>query len=155
MDLVVLFCLCFPGFFTEGSHKHVILLFLLFCLEAHTNLVWIKFKPFSRKPICSTFHLVYHGQDNFWFVIFILMVDSSNIFPTVLAMDYNEQSIIAHRIRMLGENPLRRYRFWCLVVIMSDTQLSIQQSNSNSYFLSFETPTMHYHPEFLANKSWI
>ena len=77
-------------------------------LEAYTNLACIKFYLFPGKPVCSPFHLVYDGQDLFFLCVFVPMVNSSNMFPAVFSLNYNQQSVITCQIGVLEGNPFRR-----------------------------------------------
>jgi len=83
------------------------------------------------------------------------MMNSSNVFPTVVALNYNQQSIIACQIGVLEGNPFRRYGLGSLVFIVSNTQLSINQCNVNHDLLQLKVSAISYNPEFLADESRI
>lgn len=80
------------------------------------------------------------------------MMNSSNMFPTVFTLNYNQKSIIMFRIEVLEGNPFRRYGFRSLVFIVSNTQLSIDQCSDDHDLLLLEVSTISYHPELLADK---
>ena len=83
------------------------------------------------------------------------MMNSLNVFPTVVTLNYDQQSIIVCQIGVLEGKPFRRYSLGSLVFIVSNTWLSINQCNVNHDLLLLKVSAISYNPEFLADESQI
>jgi len=71
--------------------------------------------PVSMSAAPST--LFMDGQDHSCLFIFVLMVNSSNMFPTVCSLSYNQQSIITCRIGVLeGDKALEVLYLLCQIL---------------------------------------
>ena len=88
----------------KTRYQSIILLFFLLCLMADTQFIGTELQAFSRKALLTTLHLRDKSCNGYWLTIFILMVDSVNMFATVFTLNNNKQPIVVHWVRVLGRN---------------------------------------------------
>lgn len=102
-----------------------------------------------------TGHSFHHRKDNNGLVIYITMVNPSNILPTMFPFDDNKQTIVTRWIRELRCHPFWEKSFLRLVEMALDTKLSIYTVNRSGEFFSIKSPSSYDDSELYIQKSGI
>ncbi|KAF8240861.1 hypothetical protein L208DRAFT_1495730 [Tricholoma matsutake] len=71
---------------------------------ANTEFIRTELQAFLRETSLTILHPMDNSHHDNWLTIFVLMVDSVNIFATVLTVNHNKWPIVAHQVRVLGRN---------------------------------------------------